>query len=325
LILIGLRLVQGFAVGGEWAGSVSLSAEYAPDGRRGLFGMFTLLGGGTAAILSSLTFLGVNYTIGENSPAFMQWGWRVPFLISTVMIVVALYVRANIEETPVFADEEARHLIPKAPVTEALRLQRREIVLAAGSLLGSLGFVYMANTFLTMYAHSHLGYSRSLIWTVAALGGVVSMISVATSATLSDRVGRRRLMLVGWAGCVPWAFVVIPLINSGNPVLYAVAIMGMLAIGGIGAGPSAAFIPELFATRYRYSGTALSVNVAGIIGGALPPLIAGTLLATYGSWSIGVMLAVLALASLVCTYLLPETSGAALDQLACKSSFSAMP
>jgi metabolite-proton symporter len=325
LILIGLRLLQGFAVGGEWAGSVSLSAEYAPDGKRGLFGMFTLLGGGTAAILSSLTFLGVNYTIGENSPAFMQWGWRVPFLISTLMIVVALYVRANIDETPVFADEEARHLIPRAPVTEALRLQRREIVLAGGSLLGSLGFVYMANTFLTMYANSHLGYSRGLIWTVGALGGLVSMIFVATSAALSDRVGRRRLMLVGWAGCVPWAFVVIPLINTRNPVLYAVAILGMLAIGGIGAGPSAAFIPELFATRYRYSGTALSVNLAGIIGGALPPLIAGTLLATYGSWSIGVMLAALALASLVCTYLLPETRGAALDQLACKSSFSAMP
>jgi metabolite-proton symporter len=325
LILIGLRLLQGFAVGGEWAGSVSLSAEYAPEGKRGLFGMFTLLGGGTAAILSSLTFLGVNYTIGENSPAFMQWGWRVPFLISTLMIVVALYVRANIDETPVFADEEARHLIPKAPVTEALRLQRREILLAGGSLLGSLGFVYMANTFLTMYAHSHLGYSRGLIWTVGALGGLVSMIFVAGSAYLSDRLGRRRLMLVGWAGCVPWAFVVIPLINTRNPVLYAVAILGMLAIGGIGAGPSAAFIPELFATRYRYSGTALSVNLAGIIGGALPPLLAGTLLATYGSWSIGAMLALLALASLVCTYLLPETNGAALDQLACKSSFSAMP
>jgi nitrate/nitrite transporter NarK len=140
----------------------------------------------------------------------------------------------------------------------------------------------------------------------------VSIISVVISASLSDRVGRRRLMLIGWAACLPWAFVVIPLIDSGKPVLYAVAIVGMFAINGIGSGPTGAFIPELFATRYRYSGSALAVNLAGVVGGAIPPLIAGTLSATYGSWSIGVMLAALMLISLVCTYLLPETKGTSL-------------
>src|SRR5271156_3240702 len=102
IILIALRLLQGFAVGGEWAGSALLSAEHAPDGRRGRYGMFTLLGGGTAAVLSSLTFLGVSFSIGENSPAFMQWGWRIPFLISAALIGIALYVRLRIDETPVF-------------------------------------------------------------------------------------------------------------------------------------------------------------------------------------------------------------------------------
>jgi MFS family permease len=308
LILIVLRLLQGFAVGGEWAGSALLSAEYAPPGQRGRYGMFTLLGGGIAGVLSALTFLGVNVTIGESSPAFMQWGWRLPFLISAVLIVLALYVRLNIEETPVFAEEQARHLVPKAPLAEAFRLQRREIVLAGGSILGGMGFVYMANTFFAMYAHAHLGYSRSFIWSVGALGGLASITFVALSAVLCDRVGRRRMMLVGWTACLPWAFVVVPLINTGRPVLYAVAIIGMLAIAAIGSGPTAAFIPELFATRYRYSGAALAVNLAGVIGGAMPPLIAGTLLATYGSWSIGLMMAALAFASLVCTYLLPETN-----------------
>jgi MFS family permease len=312
LILVALRLLQGFAVGGEWAGSVLLSAEYAPAGKRGLYGMFTLLGGGTAAVLTSLTFLGVNFTIGENSPAFMQWGWRVPFLISAALIGVALYVRLNIDETPVFAEEKARNLVPDAPIAEVLHLQRREIALAAGSILGALGFVYMGNTYLTMYAHSQLGYSRSFIWSVGVLGGLVSITFVALSASLCDRVGRRRMMLLGWAGCLPWSFVVIPLMDTGKPVLYAVAIVGMFAIAAVGSGPTAAFIPELFATRYRYSGTALAVNLAGILGAALPPLIAGTLLATYGSWAIGLMLATLALASLVCTYLLPETNGTAL-------------
>ncbi len=312
LILVGLRLLQGFAVGGEWAGSALLSAEYAPAGKRGLYGMFTLLGGGTAGVLSSLTFLGVNVTIGENSPAFLQWGWRLPFLVSAALVGIALYVRLNIDETPVFAEEKAHNLIPSAPIAEVLRLQRREVGLAAGSMMTAFGFVYMGNTYLVMYAHSNLGYSRGFIWSVGVLVGLVSISCVALSATLSDRVGRRRMMLLGWTGCLAWSFVVIPLIDTRKPVWYVVAIVGMFAITAIGSGPTAAFVPELFATRYRYSGSALAQNLAGVVGGALPPLLAGTLLATYGSWAIGLMLATLALTSLGCTYLLPETSGTAL-------------
>lgn len=309
LILMGLRLLQGFAVGGEWAGSVLLSAEYAPSDRRGLYSMFTLLGGGVAGVLSSLTFLGVNATIGEYSPEFLQWGWRVPFLISAVLIALALYVRLNIDETPVFAEEKARDLLPKAPVAEALRLQHREILLAAGSVVCGMAFVYMGNTYFAMYAHTHLSYPRSFIWWVGVFSGLASIAAVWFSASLCDRVGRRRMMLVGWGICVPWSFGVIPLIDTGKPALYAVAIIGTFAVNGLGSGPTGAFIPELFATRYRYSGSALAVNLAGVIGGAVPPMLAGTLLTTYGSWSIGVMLAVLALTSLVCTYLLPETTG----------------
>jgi MFS family permease len=312
LILIALRLLQGFALGGHWAGSALLCAEYAPAARRGWYGMFTQLGGGTALVLNSLTFLGVNYTIGGTSSAFMQWGWRLPFLISAALIIIVLYVWLKIGETPVFAEEQARHLVPKAPVAEVLHRQRREIALAAGSVLVAFGFVYMAGTYLTNYAQSHLGYSRNLILFVGVLGGLASIASVALSATLSDRVGRRRMMLVGWTGCLPWSFVVIPLIDTGKPFLYAVAIVGMYALHAIGSGPMGAFVPELFSTRNRYSGSALSVNLAGVIGGALPPLIAGTLVAGFGSWAIGFMLGVLALTSVVCTYLLPETSGTAL-------------
>ncbi|MGE2815577.1 MFS transporter [Mycobacterium heidelbergense] len=312
LLLVALRLLQGFAVGGHWAGSALLSAEYAPAGQRGRYGMFTALGGGTALVLNSSTFLAVNYTIGEDSSTFMQWGWRLPFLISAALIVIALYVWFKIDETPLFAEEKAQHAVPKAPLKEVLQLHRREIVLAAGSVICGFGFVYMAGTYLTTYAHSHLGYSRNVILFVGVLGGVASIVAVAFSATLSDRVGRRRMMLVAWVGCLSWSFAAIPLIDTGNPVLYAVAVVGMYAAAAVGSGPTAAFIPELFSTRNRYSGSALSANLAGVIGGALPPLIAGTLLATYGSWAIGLMLAALALTSLVCTSLLPETHGTAL-------------
>ena len=120
------------------------------------------------------------------------------------------------------------------------------------------------------------------------------------------------MMLVGWATCLPWSLVVIPLMDTAKPICYAVASIGMQALTSIAFGPIAAFIPELFPTRYRYSGSALALNVAGVAGGALPPLIAGTLQATYGSWAIGLMLTTVATVSLVCTYLLPETNGTTL-------------
>jgi metabolite-proton symporter len=308
LILIALRLLQGFALGGEWTGSALLSAEYAPATKRGRYGMFTLIGTDAAAVLAFLTFLGVNYTIGEHSPAFMLWGWRLPFLISAALIGIGLYMRLKIDETPVFAEEKARHLVPKAPLAEVLRLQRREIALAAGSFLGCFTFSFMASSYLATYAHTQLGYSRNVILLVNLLGALTSIVFIALSATLSDRTGRRRMMMVGWAACLPVSFMVIPLTDTGNPIFYAVAIVGMRAVYAIGFGPTAAFIPELFATRYRYSGTALVVNLAGVAGGAVPPLIAGTLQTTYGGWAIGLMLATVGLTSLVCTYLLPETN-----------------
>jgi metabolite-proton symporter len=312
LILIVLRLLQGFAVGGEWAGSALLSAEYAPTTKRGRYGMFTPLGSGTGFVLASLTFLGVNYTIGENSAAFMQWGWRLPFLISAALIGIGLYVRLNIDETPVFAEEKARNVVPKAPLAELLRLQRREVALAAGSVLGCFTFGFMVGTYLTTYGHTQLGYSRNFVLFVNVLGGLAYIAFVALSATLCDRVGRRRMMLVGWAAYLPWSFVVIPLMDTGKPICYAVAMVAIPAVGAIVYGPTAAFIPELFATCHRYSGTALAMNLAGVAGGAVPPLLAGTLQATYGSWAIGLMLATIASVSLVCTYLLPETKGIAL-------------
>jgi metabolite-proton symporter len=320
LILTALRLLQGLALGGEWAGSALLSAEYAPATKRGRYGIFTLVGGEAGALLASLTFLGVNFTIGENSPAFIQWGWRLPFLISGALIGIGLYVRLNIDETPVFAKEKARHSIPKAPLAELLRLQRREVALAAGSDIGCFSLPYMATTYLATYAHTHLGYSRNVILVVGVLGGLTSMAFVALSATLCDRVGRRPMMLVGWAACLPWSFVVIPLMSTGKTIGYAVAIVGIQAIVAIANGPTAAFIPELFATRYRYSGSALAVSLAGVAGGAVPPLIAGALHTTYGSWAIGLMLASIALVSLVCAYLLPETKGTTLSGSASPSA-----
>jgi MFS family permease len=203
--------------------------------------------------------------------------WRLPFLISAALIGIGLYVRVHINETPVFAEEKARTLLPKAPLAELLRQQRREIVLAAGSILGCFTFAFMIGSYLATYAHTDLGYSRNVVLFASVLGGLAEIAFVALSAILSDRVGRRRTILVGSAACLPWSFAVIPLMDTGQPICYVVAIVGMQAIAGIGFGPIAASFPELFATGYRYSATALAGNIAGVAGGALPPLIAGAL------------------------------------------------
>jgi metabolite-proton symporter len=309
LLLLTLRLLQGFAVGGEWAGSALLSAEYAPAAQRGRYGMFTQLGVGTGLAVTNVIFLVVNATIGEKSATFMTWGWRLPFLFSAVLVVVALYVRLSIDETPVFTKELEANTVPRAPLGELIRHQPRQIALASGVMFGIFTFSFMAGTYLTGYASAHLGHPRNLILGVGILGGLAMMALTVISAVLCDTMGRRRIILFGFCLALPWSFAVMPLLDTGSPVLFGVAIAGTFAILGVSYGPLASFIPEIFATRYRYTGAGLAFNLGGIVGGAVPPLIAGALLAAFGSWSIGLMMAILVLASLVSTYLLPDTLG----------------
>ena len=229
LILLVLRLLQGFALGGEWAGSALLSVEYAPSGKRGMYGMTTALGGGAGLILTSLVFLIVNTTVGENSATFLRWGWRIPFLFSAVLIVVALYVRLKVEETPVFAAAKADRAISAAPIVDVVRFERGHVVLAAGVVVGIFAFRYLAGTYLMGYASSHLGHSRNLVLLVGVLGGVTLMAISAISARLSDIFGRRRIMLWGFAFGLPWSFVLLPLLDTGKPLLFAVGIIGTYA------------------------------------------------------------------------------------------------
>ena len=315
LALLVLRLLQGIAVGGEWAGSAVLVAEHAPGERRGRYGMFTPLGAALGLVLANLAMLVVNFTIGETSPAFLSWGWRVPFLFSAVLIVIALYVRLNITETPVFAtemQEQADATTPTAPIFELFRTQLRQVVLTAGCAVGPFTLSFMAGTYLMNYARTQLGHSRDLILLVGVLGGLSMIALIPLAAVGSDRFGRRRVMLCGFAVGVPWVFAVMPLMDTGDPTMFGVAIVVTYAILGVLIGPLGSFIPETFATRYRYTGTGLAFNVGGIIGGAVPPMLAGVLLASVGSWAIGLMMAILILISLGCTVLLPETKGSTL-------------
>lgn len=312
ILLLFLRLCQGFAVGGEWAGSALLVAEYAPAAQRGRYGMFTQLGAGAGLAVSNLVFLVANVTIGEKSEVFLEWGWRVPFLFSGLLVIVALYIRLTIEETPVFAEERDRGSTPRAPLAELLGSQLRQVLLAAGAMVGIFTMSYLGGTYLMSYASTQIGHPRSLILAVGVLAGVALMSTTAVSAILCDRHGRRRIILTGFAVALPWAFLVMPMIDTGSPVLFALAIGGTFGVFGISYGPMASFLPETFATRYRYTGAGLAFNLAGIVGGALPPLVAGLLVDDFGGWSVGLMMAAFVAVSALSTRALPETKGTSL-------------
>lgn len=307
LLLTLLRVLQGFAVGGEWAGSALLSAEYAPPHQRGRYGMFTQMGYGTALVLANLVFLIIYLTFGQTSAAFTGWAWRIPFLLSVVLIVTALSVRLSVKETPAFA-EAAATTHSEVPLAALARDQGRQLLLAAGAVIGVLALVYETGTFFTHYATAHLKYSTDFVLLVGVLGGLCTVGFVIASATLSDTYGRRLPLTVSYSLAVPWSLIVFPLIESRNQVLYAVAITVTYAIIGIAMGPLASFIPETFALTYRYTGAGLAHNIGGIVGGGVPPVISEYLLDAYGSWSIAAMLAGLALTSLVCIRLLKETA-----------------
>jgi MFS family permease len=320
LILLALRLLQGIALGGEWAGSALLVAEHAPGAKRGQYGMSTPLGAGLGLVLANLALLTVDFTIGEDSPAFMGWGWRLPFLCSAVLIVVALYVRLNIAETPVFASHKAQDMtgaVPPesaTPIAELFRAQRRQVFLASGCAVGPFTLSFMAGTYLMNYARTELGHPKNLILFVGVLGGLTMIPCTALASVWSDRLGRRRVLLGGFAAGLPWSFGVLPLLDTGDAALFGVGIVVTYAIVGALTGPLTSFIPEIFATRYRYTGAGLAVNTGGMIGGALPPMLAGALTATVGGWAVGLMMAILILVSLGCTSLLPETLGTTLSE-----------
>ena len=311
-----LRALQGLAVGGEWAGAALLTTEYAPANKRGFYSMFPQLGPSIALALSSLTFLITAVTMSPD--AFRVWGWRVPFLISIVLVAVGLYIRLKIEETPVFRQIESRNEQVRLPFVAALRHQWREVLLVGGALTMIFGFFYIGSVYLTSYAGSApgtgvLGLSRPTVLIGGLIGALVFAGVCILSAIWSDRFGRRRVTLVGNVlGLVagPLAFVVM---QPGNAVSFVVGIVVLMAVVGIPCGPAAAYLPEIFAARYRYTGAGMGFNLAGILGGAVSLIVAPPLTATFGGIGVGFYLSALGLLSVLCVLALPETKDEVLD------------
>jgi metabolite-proton symporter len=305
-LLIVLRLVQGFALGGEWGGAVLMSVEHAPDGRRGFYGSVVALGLPLGIVLSNAVFL-VSSVLVEPA-AFLAWGWRVPFLASAVLIGVGLFIRLGLAESPVFAEVSRGGQTRRAPIVDVLRTSTRTVLLAAGSYTGISAIGYVGLVFYVSYATRVLGLSLPAVLAPLLVAAMLFGASVVLFARWSDRIGRRRIMLWGNAALVIWAAVFFPLLDTRSVPVIWVALCVMLVLQGAYIGTQPAVFAELFPPSIRYSGASLSNTLGTILGGAPAPFVAAALYDTFGSSNaVGMYITALALVSWLSVLGLKET------------------
>ncbi|MGW0604257.1 MFS transporter [Streptomyces sp. NPDC002644] len=313
VLLVLLRLIQGLGLGGEWGGAALLAVEHAPRKKRGLYAAAPQLGSPVGYFAATCTFLLLGVVMPDET--FESWGWRIPFLLSFVLVAVGLVIRLRISETPAFAKAMERHGSAKAPLAEAFRKHPKEMLLGAGMITVVYVMFYTAATYCMTYTTGTLGIPKNDMLALTLVAVVVLGVSTYLVAKWSDRVGRRRLIIAGAAFGVVWGALIFPLLDTGNYVLIALALSGALLCMGIIYGPAGAYMPELFATRLRYSGAGFSYNLGGVLGGAVAPLVVTALAETYSPSAGGWFMSAMALLSLLCVLALPETRERDLDQV----------
>lgn len=306
ILLVVLRLLQGFGVGGEWGGAVLMAVEHSPGGRRGFYGSWPQMGVPAGLLLSTGVFAIFSSLPNEQ---FLAWGWRVPFLLSILLVAVGLYIRLAILETPAFRQVQETQTEARMPIMDVLRTNLKGVLLVIGMRIAENGSFFIFSVFVLSYATEQLGLARSLVLAGVMIAASIQLFAVPVWGALSDKIGRRPVYLFGAAFTLLFAFPSFWLINTQATILVWLAIVLALAVGHAAMyGPQAAFLPELFGTRVRYSGIAFSRELASVVAGALSPFIATALLAWAGSyWPVAVYLAAMALITIVAVYLAPET------------------
>jgi MFS transporter, MHS family, shikimate and dehydroshikimate transport protein len=308
ILLVALRLVQGFCAGGEWAGAVLSATEHAPANKRGLYGSWASIGNPAGLVLATGAFTAVS---ALPAGQFEAWGWRLPFLASALLVVLGLYVRVSISETPEFLAMVRDRSQAKLPIATVLRTQTREVLLGTGVNLGFNTFIYLVFTFALAYSTTALAMDRGVVLTGTIVGSLLLIPALLFFAALSDRVGRYKVMLGGAGFVAVWALLFFPLLNTARPALAIAAVA--IAFTGSGAllGPMGAGLSELFGPSVRYTGASLGYQLGAALGGGLAPFIATALFASTGTtWSIAIYSAGCALISLVCIDVLRRRAAA---------------
>ena len=317
ILLTLLRFTQGLAIGGQWGGAMLLVTENAPDDKRGYYGAYAQAGAPVGVILANLAFIVISALVSEEF--FNTWGWRIPFLASVILIGISLYIQLNLEDTRAFKElvvlnqkrqENESHSskpINRSPVLQALRKYPQRIALAAGAFLSIQVTFYILIAFLLAYGVTSAGMSRDDMLVAVLIASALMVPTQFLFSAYSDRHGRRGIFMLGAVLTAIWAFVVFPLVDTGNFGLIVLAITVGLLFLGMMYGPQAAFFTELFSTEVRYSGASLGYQAGAILGGAFAPVIAVGLWTKFGIVWVSVYIAFASTLTLLSVKALNET------------------
>ena len=308
IILTVLRMLQGIGVGGEWGGSILIAMEWARGhGNRGLIAAWPQFGVPSGLFLSNLVILVVSAWSGAG---FATWGWRVPFILSIVLVGIGLWIRLGILETPVFQKLLATQKIEQTPVVEVFKKQPREILLSALVRMGEQAPFYIFTAFVFAYATTTLHVSRDVVLSAVLVASCVSFVTIPVSGHISDRIGRRKMYIIGAIATGLFGFIYFGMLATAIPVTVFIAIVLSLIPHDMMYGPQAALIAEAFTPRLRYSGASLGYQLASIIAGGPAPLIATALFAAYHTgYAIAIYIAACTVISVISAALMPDYTG----------------
>ena len=305
ILLVALRLVQGLGLGGEWGGAVLMAVEHSPEDQRGLNGSWPQMGVPAGLVLGTGVFAAVSAISGGG---FEVWGWRVPFLLSIILIGVGLFIRLSIYESPAFSRVRESGTEARMPIVDVLRTYPRNVLLGVGSRIGIDAAFYILAVYSLTHISTNLGLSQNVGLLAVSIAALIEIFTIPAFASLSDRVGRKPLLIGGAALLGLWTFPFFWLLNTESTLLIIFAVVVGLAVAHAAVyGTQASFYAELFGTRVRYSGASFSYQISGIFGGALAPLIATSLFPAGGTTLISVYVAAVCVLSILCYALAQET------------------
>jgi MFS transporter, MHS family, shikimate and dehydroshikimate transport protein len=305
VILVMARLLQGFAVGGEVGGAITMAVEHAPDRRRGLYGGFPQLGVASGLVLANLIFLASNAFLSADQ--FKSFGWRIPFLVSVILVLVGVYVRLRVSESPIFKFMKRAGEEIKIPLVTLFGRAWKQILIVALSTLFTNVMGFIGLIFMLRYATTTLGFTRSTILTFTIIANLIEIPATLYFADLSDRVGRRTIYLWALAFAIVWGAVFFPLVNTAIPaVVFTAILVARLCIAAI-FGPQAALFSELFDTNIRYSGISVGYSISSIMGAQTPAIAALLVAATGGTVILSGYIAAAAVISFITALFLWET------------------
>jgi len=307
ILLTLLRFVQGLAYGGEWGGAILMVVEYAPANRRGFWGSLPQAAVPFGFLLATAILSLSIYISGDE---FLVWGWRIPFLLSILPVAVGLYIRVKINETPVFQKVAERSTIESAPVLQALRIYWKQILLATGTFVLVSGPYYIIVSFMLSYGTTVLGVERSVMLTGVLIASTIQIFACIGFASLSDKVGRRPVLIGGGIFMLIYAYPLFWMVNTASPILIWTALsVGLLAFGAL-YGPIAAFFAELFVSNVRYTAASLGYQFGQVFGGGLAPFVSTALIAATGGayWPVPLYMIALTLVGLASIWGLSETN-----------------